>query len=78
MALTSSIPWTPQEYMVDGLEAAIRNRLRERLLERIKPDLDEAITAAMQDLKIAVEEYRSAAHLGQVVEVILNDRRGAK
>lgn len=61
--------------MVQGLDKAIRDHLRKRIEAIIKPDIDDAINAAMKKFKAAIESSYSVEHDMRVLKVILEDRR---
>lgn len=53
----------------------IKAKLRERILEEIKPDLDEAVEAALRDTKIVLNSMYDIERMGTLIEVVLTDRR---
>lgn len=60
--------------MLDGLTSRIRTELKARILERIDPDVNAAVDAALDGFKTAIESYRDYAHMQDVVRVIIERR----
>jgi hypothetical protein len=50
-------------------------KLRERILEEIKPDIDEAVEAAINDVRIILNATYRIERMDTLVEVVLTDRR---
>jgi hypothetical protein len=59
----------------NGILDNIKAKLRERILEEIKPDLDEAVEAALRDTKIVLNSMYDIERMGTLIEVVLTDRR---
>ncbi len=61
--------------IANGILDNIKVKLRERILEEIKPDLDEAVEAALRDTKIVLNSMYDIERMGTLIEVVLTDRR---
>jgi hypothetical protein len=57
--------------MLEGLTSRIRSELKARILERIEPDVNAAVDAALDGLKTAIESYRDHANMRDVVRIII-------
>lgn len=57
--------------MLEGLTSRIRSELKARILERIEPDVNAALDAALEGLKAAIHSYRDHAQLRDVVKIII-------
>lgn len=62
------------EAMLDGLTERIRAELRKKIVERIEPDINAAIDAAMESFKIAIEAHRDHYHMQDTIRVLLERR----
>ncbi len=59
----------------NGILNNIKAKLRERILEEIKPDLDEAVEAAINDTRIILNAMYRIERMDTLIEVVLTDRR---
>ncbi len=59
----------------NGILNNIKAKLRERILEEIKPDLDEAVEAALRDTQIVLNSMYDTQRMNTLIEVVLTDRR---
>jgi hypothetical protein len=57
--------------MIDGLTGRIRDELRKKILERIEPDLESAIDAAMEAFKLTVATWREPINLRETIKVLI-------
>jgi actin-related protein len=60
--------------MLEGLTSRIRSELKARILERIEPDVNAAVDAALDGFKGAIESYRDYAQMRDVVQIIIERR----
>lgn len=77
MALFSQSPITSEEAsraMLDGLTDLIRNKLRERILARIRPDIDAAVEEALEAFKITIQSYSEAHYMRDTVRVLIENK----
>lgn len=61
--------------MLDGLMTVIKASLRERIMERIRPDIDAAVEAGCSALQVAVQGWQDPVMMRAVVKVLIEDRR---
>jgi hypothetical protein len=61
--------------MHKAFDAHIRDKLRQRVLEAIEPELNAAIDDAMKAFEVTVSKFRDATMDQTTLRVILNDRR---
>lgn len=76
----SVIPPRPEELtqaMSDALVERIRSALRERILERIEPDIKSAIDVGMESFKATIGAWKDPSSYHSIIKVILEDRRQA-
>ena len=59
--------------MMDGLLNRIRIELRQRIMERIEPDIKDAIEAATAALKVHIEASRDDYHMQNVVKILITN-----
>jgi hypothetical protein len=57
--------------MLEGLTSRIREALRTRILERLEPDIEQAIEAGVASFKATVEGYKDFAHMRETVRVLI-------
>lgn len=72
------LPLTSDEIhaaMLDGLMGRIRASPRERIMERMQPDIDAAVEAGCETFRAAVASYHDPMEGRQVVKVLIEDRR---
>jgi hypothetical protein len=62
--------------MLDGLTSRIRDALRQRILDRIEPDIQAAVDAGLASFKATIESYRDPMHMRDTVRVLI-ERTGA-
>ena len=76
MALTAPSITSDQasQAMIDGLISRIRESLRARIMERIQPDIDDAIDESVKSLKVAIEAYRDPSMMTDTVRVLIERR----
>lgn len=60
--------------MIEGLEDLIRTRLRERIMERIEPDIKAAIDSSIEHFKATIETYRDPYQMRDTIKVIIERR----
>ncbi len=61
--------------IANGILDNIKAKLRERILEEIRPDLDEAVEAAIKDTRIILNAMHRIERMDTLIEVVLTDRR---
>jgi hypothetical protein len=61
--------------IANGILDNIKAKLRERILEEIRPDLDEAVEAAINDTRIILNATYRIERMDTLIEVVLTDRR---
>lgn len=61
--------------MLDGLYRMIRKNMRERILEAIQPEIDQAIEAACETFEASVHAMVSPSRMETVIKVIIEDKR---
>lgn len=57
--------------MLDGLTSMVRQRLRERILEVVEPEIEAAVDAALGQFKASIETYRDPLHMRDTVRVLI-------
>ncbi len=60
--------------MLDGLTDRIRSDLKARILEKIEPDINAAVEASIESLKLAIESHRDYTHMQDVIKFIVEKR----
>lgn len=61
--------------MHKAFDAHLREKLRQRILVAIEPELNAAIDDAMKAFEVTVNKFRDAAMDRTAVQVVLHDRR---
>lgn len=75
MASLINSPELVQKIMLNGLRDHIRESLRERFQEEMKPIVEEAIKNAMETFEVAVQSFREPMGYRDTIQVLLTDRR---
>jgi hypothetical protein len=60
--------------MLDGLTNLIRDKLRERIMARIKPDVDAAVEDALAAFKVTIESYREMHMMRDTIRVLVENK----
>ena len=63
-----------QQAMLQGIERSLREKLRERILKAIAPDIEAAIDDVIRDLKPAIETFLKPEQGVLVINLILQGR----
>lgn len=62
---------TASKAMLEGLTNMIRKELRKRIMERIEPDIEEAVNASLAAFKTTIESYRDPEMMRDTVRVLI-------
>lgn len=57
--------------MLDGITSRVRSELKRRIMESIEPDLNAALDAAIESLKVEIRTHYEVALNRQVVEILV-------
>ena len=57
--------------MLEGLLGCIRSELRERILERIEPDIKAAVDAAVETFKINIHQYHELEYGRDMIKLMI-------
>lgn len=60
--------------MLDGLTNLIRDKLRERIMARLKPDIDAAIEEALSAFKVTIESYHEMQYMRDTIRVLVENK----
>lgn len=60
--------------MLAGLTELIRDKLRARIMDRIKPDVDAAVDEALAQFKTTIEGYREPHNMRNTVRVLIENK----
>jgi len=60
--------------MLDGLTSHIRAALKDKIMERLQPDIDAAIDAGMETFKAAIQSYHEARNMRDTIRVLIERR----
>ncbi len=60
--------------MLEGLTSHVRSELRKRIMERIEPDIEQAVDAGLASFKAAIETYRDPHNMRDTVRVLIERR----
>ena len=63
--------------LTSSLDAHIRNKLRERILSFIEPDINSAIDAAIDTFRAEIQQYRDVTLPGDILKIIV-EHKGTK
>jgi hypothetical protein len=63
------------ECLARALEKHIADNLRARIMERVKPDIDAAVAAALAEFKTSIETYKDNVMGREVFSVLIRDQR---
>jgi hypothetical protein len=64
--------------MLRGLESHFREKIKERILAVIQPDIDAAVEEALQAFKTTIEAQSDPYRMQSVLRVVLEDKRSHK
>jgi len=76
--MANNINFTSEEAsnaMLSGLISKIRSELRKIILERIEPDIQEAINTSLDSLKMGIYSYQDYASMRTIVNVIIDGKK---
>ena len=60
--------------MLEGLTDLIRDKLRERIMAKIQPDIDAAVEEALASFKTTIESYREPMYMRDTVRVMIENK----
>jgi len=58
--------------MLDGLLSHIRDNLRSKIMERVQPDMDAAVEAAISELKVRILSHQDYMGAHPVISVLID------